>query len=47
MGDRFVVEELAGRRGSTHDMLVKRATVLYETLFSSKPVKHVLYLCIK
>ena len=34
-GDRFDIEVVVGQRGAEHDMLMKRAVVLYTTLFGS------------
>ena len=34
-GDRFDLEAVVGARGSDHDMLLKRAVVIYDTLFGN------------
>ena len=34
-GDRFNIEDVIGTRGADHDMLLERATVLYEMVFGS------------
>ena len=44
-GDRFDLEAAVGARGSDHDMLLKRAENLYESLFSNEKGVRVCMAC--